>query len=284
MSEFDDAVSLEFADDPAVGRGAFDDGWLIGNAINGGILMATGLTALRSLLRGDAATADHPGHPDPVAISAYFMTPATPGPFWTESEPMRSGRRLRTGQVSIFQHDGDGAPTERMRAMASFGDLAGVEPLRQSAPPDMPPPEDCVSSSEHRPEFLRHSNFLDRVDLRLDPTTAGWAAGRPSMRGELRGWLRLADGREPDTTMLALALDALPPVAFDLGLFGWTPTLEFSGHIRRRPVAGWLQVALSTENVGGGMLEEDALIWDSAGFLVAQSRQLCGVREGTLPA
>jgi acyl-CoA thioesterase len=99
------------------------------------------------------------------------------------------------------------------------------------------------------------------------------------MRGVMRGWLRLRDGREPDTTMLMMALDALPPVAFDLGLFGWTPTLEFTGHIRRRPAPGWLRVSLSSETLGGGMMEEDALIWDSEGNLVAQSRQLCGVRQ-----
>ena len=65
--------------------------------------------------------------------------------------------------------------------------------------------------------------MLDRLDLRLDPATAGWAAGRPSGLGQIRGWLRLADGREPDPLMLLLAADALPPVAFDLGLSGWTP-------------------------------------------------------------
>ena len=102
--------------------------------------------------------------------------------------------------------------------------------------------------------------------------------GKPSMRGLIQGWLRLRDGREPDTTMLALALDAFPPVAFDLGLYGWTPTLEFTGHIRRRPEPGWLRVALSTGNLGGGLMEEDAQIWDSSGNLVAQSRQLCSVR------
>jgi hypothetical protein len=101
------------------------------------------------------------------------------------------------------------------------------------------------------------------------------------MKGVIRGWLRLKDARQPDTTMLMMALDALPPVAFDLGILGWTPTLEFTGHIRRRPAPGWLQVSLSSENVGGGMMEEDASIWDSTGALVAQSRQLCGVRLST---
>ena len=59
----------------------------------------------------------------------------------------------------------------------------------------------------------------------------------------IRGWLRLADGREPDPLMLLLARDALPPVAFDLGLSGWTPTLELTVHVRARPAPGWLRVA-----------------------------------------
>ena len=143
----------------------------------------------------------------------------------------------------------------------------------------MPPPERCVSSTQAPPEFLANMRFLDRLDLRLDPSSAGWALGKPSLKGEIRGWLRMADEREPDTTLLMMALDALPPVAFDLGILGWTPTLEFTGHIRRRPEPGWLQVALTSQNVGGGMMEEDAMVWDSAGHLVAQSRQLCGVRH-----
>ena len=48
--------------------------------------------------------------------------------------------------------------------------------------------------------------------------------------------------------------------------------------MRRRPEPGWLQVSLGSDTLGGGMMEEDAMIWDSAGNLVAQSRQLCGVR------
>jgi len=102
--------------------------------------------------------------------------------------------------------------------------------------------------------------------------------GEPSGQGVISGWVRFADGREPDVLGLLWALDALPPVAFDLGLFGWVPTLEFSAHLRARPAPGWLQVQLRTENVVGGLMEEDARIWDSSGRLVALSRQLCGFR------
>ena len=110
--------------------------------------------------------------------------------------------------------------------------------------------------------------------MRLDPATTGWAVGKPSGNGVIRGWLRMADGREPDPLLLLLAVDALPPVAFELGLPGWTPTLELTAHVRARPAPGWLRVSLTNRTLAGGFLEEDAEVWDSEGRLVALSRQL----------
>ena len=269
-------MSLQPGDTPATRTGTFSENWMIGNAVNGGVVMAAGLTALGQHLAASAEETTE--HADPVVLSAYFMTASMPGPFTVTTEVMRCGRMLSTGQITLHQTGADGTRVERMRAIGSFGNLDEVETIKQAAPPDLPPPEECLSADQAPPDFLANSKFLDRLDLRLDPATAGWAMGKPSGRGVMRGWLRLRDRREPDTTMLMMALDAMPPVAFDLGLFGWTPTLEFTGHVRRRPEPGWLRIALSTENLGGGMLEEDAVIWDSAGNLVAQSRQLCGVR------
>lgn len=276
MSSYDEVTRLEPGASDGVRHGAFDEGWVIGNAVNGGLVMATGLIALGQHLALDP---DEPTlHADPVVLSAYFMTASQPGPFTATTEVMRTGRRLSTGQISILQPGEDGRPVERMRAIGSFGDLEQVDTLTQSSPPDLPPPGRCVSADDAPPSFLANMRFLERLDLRIDPATAGWARGQPSKQGVIRGWLRLADGREPDTTMLMMALDALPPVAFDLGILGWTPTLEFTGHIRGRPAPGWLLVSLASENVGGGLMEEDAKIWDSAGHLVAQSRQLCSYR------
>ena len=80
--------------------------------------------------------------------------------------------------------------------------------------------------------------------------------------------------------MLLLAVDALPPVAFELGRPGWSPTFELTAHVRRHPAPGWLRVRVSSRTLGGGLLEEDAEVWDSADRLVAQSRQLARVRLG----
>ncbi len=45
-------------------------------------------------------------------------------------------------------------------------------------------------------------------------------------------------------------------------------------HLRARPAPGWLACRSWTNYVGGGYHEEDFEAWDSAGTLVAQSRQL----------
>jgi hypothetical protein len=147
----------------------------------------------------------------------------------------------------------------------------------------MPPPEHCIPATRDASDFARAIAILDRLDLRLDPSTAGFGLGQPSGVGELRGWIRFIDGREPDIASLPFFLDAFPPVTVDLGAYSWAPTLEFSGHLRARPAPGWLRMRVTTTNVAGGLFEEDCVIWDSTDRVVAQSRQLAGVRMPSGP-
>ncbi|WP_371788150.1 thioesterase family protein [Streptomyces griseoaurantiacus] len=130
---------------------------------------------------------------------------------------------------------------------------------------------------------LTHPGPRRLRDHRATPAQAGPGDARlgarlPSGKGEMRGWFGLADGREADPFSLLLAVDALPPTAFELGLSGWVPTIELTTHVRARPAPGPLRVSVTTRNLAGGFLEEDAEVWDSADRLVAQSRQLARVR------
>jgi acyl-CoA thioesterase len=273
VTEFDDALTLRAEPGTATGPRRFaarlGDGWRIGRAVNGGLLLALLGQAIRATLGDD-------GHPDPLAISAHYLSAGVAGPAILEVEPVRVGRTVATAQVRLSQDTSDGSAVERVRALATYGDLdRHVGDVRTSAvPPELPRVEDCVAASSAPPQLLGDLPFLDRLDLRLDPATVGWTVGSPSGRGTMQGWLRTADGRDPDPLLLLLAVDALPPVTFDLGLTGWTPTLELTAHVRARPAPGWLRVRISTRNPAGGLLEEDAEVWDSAGRLVAQSRQL----------
>lgn len=280
-SEFDAGIAISARPGaPGSFDGALGDGWRIGGGINGGLMLALAGHALAREL-GDPADGATP-HPDPLAISAYFLTPGVPGPARVRTSVARRGRAVSTAEAAISQVDDAGGEVERVRVLATYGDLALVDgdASTTATPPQLPPPEQCLSAAQAPPTFLKHASLLQRLDMRLDPATTGWAMGQPSGNGVIRGWLRMADGREPDPLLLLLAVDALPPVAFELGLPGWTPTLELTAHVRCRPAPGWLRVVLQSRTLSGGFLEEDAEVWDSEDRLVALSRQLA---RATLP-
>ncbi|UUN29299.1 thioesterase family protein [Streptomyces sp. FIT100] len=268
-SEFDrdTAVTLRDPHVPGVYDAQLSAGWTIISAVNGGYLLALLGRAL-----GDALP-----HPDPFSVSAHYLGPSVPGPAVIRTETIRTGRTLSTGQASLFQYAEDGSEVERIRVLATYGDLDALpDEVRTTAkPPAIPPYEHCLGPADGpAPAIPGSSAITDRLDIRLDPATVGWAVGAPSGKGEMRGWFGLADGRAADPLSLLLTVDALPPTSFELGLKGWTPTVELTTHVRCRPAPGPLRVAITTRNLAGGFLEEDAEVWDSADRLVAQSRQL----------
>jgi acyl-CoA thioesterase len=237
-------------------------GWVVGGGVNGGYLLATLGSALRAAL---------PGKPDPLAVSAHYLSASVPGPATIAVDVRRDGGSVATAAAELRQGD-----DVRISALATYGDLSLLaDDVRTTAElPALPDPDECVSAAFAPEEVRRVAPLLERFDMRFHPDHVGWAVGRPSGRGELAAWFRLHDDREPDPISLLLAVDALPPVTFDLGMPGWAPTLELTAHVRARPAPGWLKVRHATRNMAGGMFEEDCEVWDSAGRLVAQSRQL----------
>lgn len=270
-SEFDrdTAVTLR---EPGVYDIDLSAGWTIISAVNGGYLLAVLGRALGHALP----------HADPFTISAHYLTASQPGPAVVRTDVVRTGRSLSTGQASLFQYDEQGREVERIRVLASYGDLDSLpDDVRTTArPPAIPPMDQCFGPADGPAPVDGSSAITERLMLKLDPSTLGWALGAPSGKGEMRSWFGLADGRDADPLSLLLAVDALPPTAFELGLKGWVPTVELTVHIRSRPAPGPLRVSITTRNLAGGFLEEDAEVWDSADRLVAQSRQLARVRLG----
>ncbi|MGD1220258.1 thioesterase family protein [Streptomyces krungchingensis] len=270
-SEFDrdTAVTLR---EPGVYDIDLSAGWTIINAVNGGYLLAVLGRAL----------ADALPHADPFTISAHYLTASQPGPAVVRTDVVRTGRTLSTGQASLFQYDDEGREVERIRVLASYGDLDALpDDVRTTAqPPAFPPMDQCFGPQDAPAPVPGSSAITDRLFLKLDPSTLGWALGAPSGKGEMRAWFGLSDGRDADPLSLLLAVDALPPTAFEIGLSGWVPTVELTVHVRSRPAPGPLRVSITTRNLAGGFLEEDAEVWDSEDRLVAQSRQLARVRLG----
>lgn len=237
-----------------------DAGWTVGAAINGGYQLG---------VVGNAIAATVPGKPDPLVMSAYYLSATTPGPARVRPTVRRMGGSIATVAADLVQGE-----ETRVTVLGTFGTLEvgdDVEVATTAEEFELPPVEECVPVPAAMRELVP---MTSRFDMRFHPDQVGWAAGSPSGRGVLSAWFRFSDGRDADPMSLLGIVDMLPPVTFDLGRPGWAPTLELTVHVRARPAPGWLKVRHATRNIAGGMFEEDGEIWDSTGRLVAQSRQL----------
>jgi acyl-CoA thioesterase len=137
-----------------------------------------------------------------------------------------------------------------------------------TAPPQLPPPDEAVGY----PPGAAMPSIADRLDYRV-AELPGWVRGQPSGNPALEFWMRFKDGTDAGLTALPLLVDAAAPAVLELGAI--STTVQLTVHLRARPAPGWLACRTLTRNVSGGYHEEDFEIWDSAGTLVAQSRQLC---------
>jgi len=246
-----------------------DGSWSVGGFMNGGYLLA-------AMCRAAAAATSRP---DPVAVTATFLSPPVSGRAEITVDVAKKGRQFTVAEMMLHQ---DGR--QHVRATAVLGDLAGLTgPSLEFRSPSIPPLEECLSISDRPgpngigvPEIFRH------FDVRLAPGP-GWLDGeRPTLSSDtearIGGWTRFADGREPDATSLPLFADAFPPAVLDLYPASWVPTLQFSVYVRARPQPGWLWGTFRTRSMVGGLLEEDGELFDSSGRLVALARQLALLR------
>lgn len=282
-------------------------------AVNGGVLIAT---VLRAVL-------DCSPLPHPVATSAHFLRVAKLGPAEIHVTWLKRGRTAATARATLIQ-DGDPVletivttgtvPVSRPASVlaaghglaerapggaeqavtglagASAGGTANGELTWTDVPPVLPPPEECVELGAWPGTVAADgtAGYASQIRMLFDPAVIGWRHGQPSGLPEMRGYFGLREEREPDALMLALAVDGLPPVVFGLGATGWAPTVELTMYMRMVPASGPLRVAARCRHVSGGWFDEEAEVWDSAGNLVAQSRQIArvgrGPVRGTAPA
>ena len=135
-------------------------------------------------------------------------------------------------------------------------------------PPALPPPAECVGVPVGS---FGLASIAERIEFR-SAELPGWFLGHPSGRPASEFWMRFADGREADLLSLPLLVDSTAPSVLELG--AGSATIQLTVHLRAHPAPGWLACRATTRFVSNGYHEEDFEVWDSAGTLVAQSRQL----------
>ena len=123
-------------------------------------------------------------------------------------------------------------------------------------------------------------SIMEQVDLRLDRSSLGFGRGRPSGRGELRGWLALRADEAFDPLSLVYAVDAFPPATYDVEMTGWVPTLELTTYVRALPAPGPVRVLQRAQLIDAQRVDEACWVWDCTGRLVAHGTQLAGIRLG----
>jgi len=256
--EFDAASALT-GSGPVFGA-VLDGQWDGQGGTNGGFLLSLAVRAVGAVLP----------FPDPLVVSGFYLRPGSPGPAEVRTEVIRAGRTTGFGQAGVYR---DGK--EVLRATVACTDLAAAAAqgglcYADGAPPDLPPPEQC---QELKAAMAVPITLVERLEYR-SAELPFWLTGKPPSGNPVyQGWMRFADGREPDLLALPLFVDAAAPAALELGLHQVT-TVQLTVQLRARPAPGWVAFRTQTRFVADGYLEEDAELWDSSGRLVAQSRQL----------
>ncbi len=263
MSELDKGIALTFISD---GRYAahVDPAWFVLTGPHGGYVAALLVRAVEA-----AVAAADDAQPKPIrSLSVHYLLPATEGPAEIEVDITRTGRSLSFVEVRLRQG-------ERLVAhgLAALGAGRGAEGFQDAGPAAHIPPAETLPSPSPPPGFPAPP-MAQRLDYRpVEPKP--FFSGAPA---EFWCWLRLADSRPVDAAVLALYVDAMIPTLFLRSTVPVAvPTVDLTVHFRSPPQSaykGWCLGHVRTIAVADGFAEEDCEIYDDAGVLLAQSRQL----------
>jgi acyl-coenzyme A thioesterase PaaI-like protein len=247
-------------------RARLDPGWTIAGKPNGGYLLAVLGRAAVSL----------GAHPHVLAVSGHFLAPPAPEPAEIDADVLRAGRGASQLRVRLRQKD-----RTCVEALVTTAELDRAEPYWTGGltVPAVPDPEACMRVPGVTPLGLPVP-IMEQVTLCLDPAVTGFAAGRPSGDGVMRGWLSLHGDETFDPLSLVYATDALPPATFEVEATGWVPTLELTSYVRALPEPGPVLVEQRAHVIAGQRVDQSAYVWDRSGRLVAQGTQLAGIRLG----
>jgi acyl-coenzyme A thioesterase PaaI-like protein len=258
--------------EPGVYDGELNKHWTIGPKVHGGAMLALCAQAARTAGGGE------PSGLEPVAVSASFLWAPDPGPMRLVTSMRKRGRRISVVDVELMQGD-----RTAVHAVVNLGEPEHFSPGGDTAPllsanpvldlmaPE--PPDDIEPIGPGHPlAGLVHLGEGCEIRPLLSTMQRG-ATGRAPM---LQMWARPRDVA-PDALFALMCGDLSAPVTFAVERTGWAPTIALIAFLRGRPADGWLRVVCTCLEIGHDWFDEDHIVVDSLGRLVAQSRQLAMV-------
>ena len=162
--------------------------------------------------------------------------------------------------------------------VASFAPPGSPFEFRDATPRPQYPPVATLERSLDVPYVPRA--FLELLDLRLAPDPPLFSSSATARVG---GWVRLAESRRPDVSLLLVLCDVFPRALMATQTHVPAvppPTTSLHMLIHESDIAGHLAddehliAELTTRRVNEGFLDEDSLLWAPDGALLAQGRQL----------
>ena len=269
---FSDAMALRTLGD-GIYAAELNKHWTIGSKLHGGVLLSLCATAAREA---------HGGQMQPVAVSASYLSAPSPGGLRLETFVRKRGRTVSVVDVELI--GGDRAGEEKrpaVHAVVTLGEPEHLaEPLLSANPVvalmDPEPPADVEPIGPGHPMYGT-VNYWTGCDIRplMSTVPDGPADERASDGGPpvIQYWARPRD-MAPDILFALLCGDISVPVTFAVGRRGWAPTVQLTAYLRGMPADGWLRVVSTTTQIGQDWFDEDAIVVDSAGRIIVQSRQL----------
>jgi hypothetical protein len=241
--------------------GNLNEHWTVGPKIHGGVMLALCAKAAR-LAVDDTA--------EPVVVSANFLWAPDPGPVEVAATIRKRGRTVSLVDVDLMQ-----GGRVAVRAAVTLGapehhnaPLLDANPVPALMSPEPPPDIAPIEPGQARADI---NHLVAGCDIRPDLSRLLPDAHEGAPRTRI--WVRPRD-ESPDLLFALLCGDISAPVTFAVGLRGWAPTVQLTAHLRSRPADGWLRVLSTTTQIGEQWFDQDYLVVDCEGRLVAQSRQL----------
>jgi acyl-CoA thioesterase len=234
--------------------------WWVGGGAHGGYLAAVILRALEMTL-------DDPER-SPRSLTIHFCAPASRGRLIARGKVERGGASLSTLSGRLEQ-DGRLVALALAAFSKSWPALLDFDAVQAPATPD-PEQIEPVPTLPVMPPFTRYFDY--RFCLGEAPFSEAELA-------ETGGWVSLKEPRSLDAPLIAAMGDAWLPAVFSLASLEdryLLPTIDYTVHFRR-PIAdrdGMVKILLRSGMSSEGFFEEDGLLWDRQGRLLAQSRQL----------